>query len=262
MVDAMAQSNNPVRTARAIRDQVEARVVGVREELEQQWQNERKRLTDEIERLKTGVSADDKKQAVRLALLQKLGKVPAPAPMTSKAADEWASEFQNAKAQWDAEREQLQTHVQRLGSELQQARDVINNEGVHEIRAEYELKLIEANRERYRLEQDIRFVTEELASERQRLTARTEALEAALPQAQEVSRKQTLAELQNQLDAKIEEANRVRSRMERNYQEAVGNWEDERRRAKKQLETLEEELREARESAYKAQKNSSPSISS
>ena len=69
--------------------------------------------------------------------------------------------------------------------------------------------------------------------------------EEALPQAQEVTRKQTLAELQNQLETKIEEANRVRSRMERNYQENVGNWEDERRRTKKQLETLEEQLREA-----------------
>ena len=45
MIDAMARSNNPVRAAMAIREQVEARVVGAREELELQWQNERKRLT-------------------------------------------------------------------------------------------------------------------------------------------------------------------------------------------------------------------------
>ena len=65
MIDAMARSNNPVRAARAIREQVEARVVGAREELELQWQNERKKLLDEIERLKTGVSADEKKKAAR-----------------------------------------------------------------------------------------------------------------------------------------------------------------------------------------------------
>ena len=262
MVDAMARSNNPVRTARAIREQVEARVVGAKEELEIQWQNERKRLIDEIERLKTGVSPEEKKKAARLVLLQKLGKVPGPAPATARTAEEWASEFQSAKTQWDAEREQLQTEVQRLGAELQLTRDAMNSEGVHDVRAEYEVKLTGANRERYRLEQEIQFLNGELATERQRLNARIEALEAALPQAQEVSRKQTLAELQNQLDAKIEEANRVRSRMERNYKEASGHWEDERRRAQKQLQTLEEELREAREAAYKAQKNSSPSISS
>ena len=65
----------------------------------------------------------------------------------------------------------------RLGLELQQARDVITREGVQEIRAEYEHKLAEANRERHRLEQDIQFVTGELASERQRLNARIDASE-------------------------------------------------------------------------------------
>ena len=202
MVDAMARSNNPVRAARAIREQVEARVVGAREELELQWQNERKRLLDEIERLKTGVSADEKKKAARQALLQKLGKVQGSTPVAAKTADEWANEFQSTKAQWDVEREQLQADVQRLGFELQQARELISREGVQEIRTEYEHKLAEANSERHRLEQDIQFVTSELASERQRLSARIGALEEALPQAQEVTRKQTLAELQNQLDDK------------------------------------------------------------
>ena len=67
--------------------------------------------------------------------------------------------------------------------------------------------------------------------------------------------------MQNQLDAKIEEANRVRSRIERNYQETAGNWEDERRRTKKQLEALEEQLSEARDAAYKAQKSNGSCLS-
>ena len=42
--------------------------------------------------------------------------------------------------------------------------------------------------------------------------------------------------------------------MERKHQDAAEEWEAERRRVKKQMTTMEEQLKEAKEAAYKAQK--------
>src|SRR5262249_34432391 len=121
---------------------------------------------------------------------------------------------------------------------------------------QFESKLAEANLERDRLEQEVQFVTSELASERQRLNARIKALEDALPEAQEAARKQAVAELQAQHDSKVQEANRLRGRVERKHHNLLEEWEGERRRTKKQIAMLEEQLKEAREAAFRAQKTS------
>ena len=130
----------------------------------------------------------------------------------------------------------------------------MRSEIFQEMRSEYEPKLAEAARERNRLEDELRSVRTELASEKERLTARITQLEQALPEAQEAVRKQVMAESQTQYDSKMEEANRMRSRLERKHQDDAEEWEAERRRAKKQVAALEEELKEAKESAYKAQR--------
>jgi hypothetical protein len=122
------------------------------------------------------------------------------------------------------------------------------------MRQQYEPKLAEANRERRRLEQEVQTLTADLALERQRLNAHIEHLEQSIPEAQEAARKQALAELQSQFDVKVEEANRLRSRTERKHQDLMEELESERRRAKKQMTSLEEQLKEAKEAVYKAQK--------
>ncbi len=122
------------------------------------------------------------------------------------------------------------------------------------MRNQYEPKLADSNRERNRLEQEIQALTGELATERLRLNARVEQLEQAIPEAQESARKQVSAELQSQFEDKLEEANRLRSRLERRQQDAAEEWEAERRRTKKRIATLEEQLKEAKEIAYKLTK--------
>src|SRR5205823_4863388 len=98
VVDAMERSNNPARMTMALREQVEARVEEAKREWQHQWDGERKRLTAEIDRLRkaSGLGPnDEKKEAARRALLERLGKLPAgssgPAP---KTADQWEKEFQ------------------------------------------------------------------------------------------------------------------------------------------------------------------------
>jgi class 3 adenylate cyclase len=259
VIDGMARSNNPARSAMAVREQVEARIVQIKEEWESQWQNERKRLIEQIGRLDTTVSLHNRRTAAKHALLHKLGKLPAGAAViVEKGPEDLEREFRDAQMQWQTDRDELNAIIKRLRLELQQAQDVITKEIVQPLRAEYEQQLAEATYERQRLQGDIQFITGEAAGERQRLNARIEALEKALPESQDTAKKQALAEVQAQLASVVEEANRARSRIERNYQESVESWEDERRRTKKQIAALEEQLREARDAIYKAKKTSAP----
>ena len=257
-VEAMERSNNPARLGMAVNERLEAKLAEAKQEWQLQWDGERKRFTAEIERLKKspGVT-DEKKEAARRAVLEKLGKRPAgsgSAGPAAKTADQWEREFQDAKIGWDNERDQLNLKIKRLEMELQRVQDAMRGEMFEEMRAQYEPKLVDAGHERQRLEQEIQSLTNDLAMDRSRLNARIKQLEEALPEAQEAARKQALAELQSQFDAKLEEANRLRSRQERKSQDAAGEAEAEMRKAKKRIASLEEQLKEAKEAAYKAQK--------
>jgi chromosome segregation ATPase len=254
----MERSNNPTRVAMAVREQVEMRVSEAKQDWQLQWEGERKRLNAEIERLKkTGGGIDDKKEAARRALLEKLGKIPASSgTRPKKTADQLESEFEMAKIQWDTEREQLKLKIKKLETAMHRAEDAIRTELYQELRAQFEPQIAQGNHERQRLEQDIHALTGELASERQRLNFRIEQLEQAIPQAQEAGRKQAAAEIRNELEEKLDEATRLRARFERKHQDAVQELEEERRRAKKDVATLEEQLKEARATAYKARNQS------
>jgi hypothetical protein len=240
--------------AAAIREQVDARLAEAKQNWQLELEGERKRYIAEIERLKRvgpPAAPEDKKEEARRAVLKKLGKLPAG---SAKSAEQWEREFEETRIQWDVEREELKAKVQRLEMEMRRAQEAIRGEVYQDLHALYEPKLVETNRERERLEQDIQSVTSELAMERQRLTARIKALEEAIPEAQEAARKQALAELHSEFDLKIEESSRLRARLERKYQDVLEELESERRRAKKSMAALEEKVKEANERAYKAVK--------
>ena len=257
VVEAMETSNNPSRMAAAIRDQVESRVNDAKQEWQLQWNGERRRLTAEIERLKRTGSAtlgDERKETARRAVLEKLGKLPpGSVGVATKTADA-EREYEDAKIQWSSEREQLNLKIRKLELEMDRAKASTRSEIFQEMRSEYEPKLAEATRERQRIEEDLRSARTEYASEKERLSARIAQLEQALPEAQEAVRKQVMAELTSQFDLKMEEANRLRARLERRYQDANDEWEAERRRLSKQVTALEDDLKEARESILQAQR--------
>jgi adenylate cyclase len=257
-VEAMARSNNPARTAMAVREQVEARLASAKEEWDLRVQAERNRLMAEIERLKKGALpslSDDKKAAARRAVLEKLGKLSSgPGAPAAKSADQWEREYDEAKAKWDAERDDLRLKNKKLELELQRAHESTRGEILEEVRAQYESKINEGNRERQRLEEEIQSLTGDLAGERQRLNARIQSLEEMLPQAQEAARKQGLAELQSDFELKIEQANRQRARLERNHQVLAEEWEAEKRHLARDIADLKEKLKEAKEATYKAKK--------
>src|SRR5437870_1384525 len=257
-VEAMERSNNPARLAMAVNEKLEARIAEAKQEWNLQWEGERRRFTAEIERLKKANSPsimEEKKEAARRAILERMGKLPAgSAGPVGKTADQWQKELEDAKIAWETEKEQLNLKIKKLEMELQRATDALRTEVFQEMRAQYEPRLQEANRDRQRLDLEIQSLTAELTTERTRLNSRIEHFEKALPEAQEAARKQALAEMQVQFDVKLEEANRLRSRLERKHQDVTEQAAAELRRARKQIASLEEQLKEAKEAAYKAQK--------
>ncbi len=257
-VEAMERTNNPARLAMAVNEKIEARLAEAKQDWNLQWEGERKRFTAEIERLKKANSPsimEEKKEAARRAILERMGKLPAgSAGPVGKTADQWQKEFEDARITWGTEKEQLNLKIRKLEMELQRTTDELRAEVFQEMRAQYEPKLQEANSARQRLDLEVQSLTAELTNERSKLNSRIEHFDKALPEAQEAARKQALAELQVQFDVKLEEANRLRSRLERKHQDATEQAESELRRARKQIASLEEQLKEAKEAAYKAQK--------
>jgi class 3 adenylate cyclase len=155
VVEAMERSNNPARLAMSIREQVEARMEDARQEWQLQWEGERRRLLAEIERLKkaaSGFLADQKREAARRALLEKLGKLPpGSAGPGAKTVDQLEREFSHAKIQWETEREQMDLKLRKLEFELGRAGQSLRNEVYQELRSQYESKLSEAIREKQRV---------------------------------------------------------------------------------------------------------------
>ena len=252
MIEALERTNNPARIALRVREQVEARVAEQKQDWQLQWEAERRRLTAEIERLKKILppGAAFRMDANKRAILEKMGKV------RVKTVEHWEQEFEEAKIQWDAERDRLTFQVKRLENELQRSRETLRGDALQEIRLQYEPRLLEVTREHQRVEMELESVTRQLGEERERLRARIEALEKSLPEAKAATRKQVEAELRSQLEAKLEDSNRQRMRNERKVKDMTEELESERRRSKRQLAQLEEQLREAKEAVFKAQRQS------
>jgi class 3 adenylate cyclase len=257
-LEAMERSNNPTRLALAVREQVDAKLKDAKQDWQLEWEGERRRLTMEIERLKKAGNIDEKKDAARRALLQKLGKLPAGAGGAGapKTADQWQKEFEDSKVQWETERDQLKLKIERMEREGQRGKDEIRNEIFHEIRGQYQPKLAESEQQCKRLQDELDTVNSHLEEDRKRLTARIEQLEQAIPEAQEAVRIQVEAELKADFDSKLEEMNRMKGRNERRSQDAIEELEASLRRSKKQIAQLEEQLKEAKEIAFRAQRGS------
>ena len=262
-IEAMEQSNNPTRIALAVNEKIEMRLKGARQDWDIQWEGERKRLLEEIDRLKKLSNSVDpsKKDAAKRALLERLGKLPpGSTEVVGKTAVEWERELHKEKTQWAIERDQLLVRVHQAERELQHSREDIRSELLQEMKVQYEPQLMVANREHLRLTQEVEKLTAQLTEERQRTSARIALLEQAIPAAKEAAKKQLTAELQNEYETQIEELKRLKSRTDRRYQDDSEEWEAERRRMRKQVAKLEEDVKEVRESSFRSQRNKTTEV--
>jgi class 3 adenylate cyclase len=254
-LEAMERSNNPTRFALAVRERVDARLNDARQDWNLQWEGERRRLNAEIERLRKATNATGRKEAARRSLLEKLGKIPASHSSGPKTADQWEEEFAAAKIAWESERDKLKIKIHQFERETQYAKNEIRSEILEELRGQFESRLGEANRERKRLEDELKNANSQVSQERQRIKKRTEETERAIVEAQDAVRKQVTAELQADLDETMTELSRMKLRNERRFQDASEEWEAERRRLRRQITALEEQLKEAKDEAFRSQRN-------
>jgi class 3 adenylate cyclase len=263
MVDALERSNNPARVALAVREQLDARIDQARRNWQIESEGERRRLNIEIERLRKINDNEAKKDAARAAVLQKLGRAqpgqPGPAARTAEDSER---DFEAAKIQWETERAQLKLNIDLLERQVKAGKDEVRAAIYQELRNQYEPQLAQATRERQRAEQEMGGRVGELDLERQRLSDRVAALQQAVIEAQEASRRQTAADLKLEYDVKLEELRRLKSRADRRLQDQVDESESERRRLQRQIAQLETQLKEARETAFRAQRVSAEATQS
>jgi hypothetical protein len=250
----MEKANNPTRMGILVREQVEARLARAKKEWEQEWRGERRRLNAEIERLKktSGMSEERRKEA-RLAVLEKLGKLPPGSAL--RTPDQLRREYEQSRRQWDSERDQLLLQIKHLENEVAGEKESMRSEILQELQAQFEPKFAEVIHDRRRLTFEVQIVSAELHDERERLSARIAELERAVMEAEGAARAQSTAEIRSQFEPKLDEAKRLRTRAERKLQDTTEELEDERRRAKRQIVQLEEQVKEAKEAAFKATRN-------
>ena len=248
----MEQTNNPARLALAVREQVDSRLRDARVEWQLQWEAERRRMHAEIERLKKAASGEDQKEAARRMVLQKLGKLPSDA----KSPLDLKREMEEAKAQWEVERDDLKIRVQQLERHIQSSKDGMRQEVFQELRSQYEPKIEAYEHERKRLRDDLEAANAQLVDERQRLMDRIDHLEQSIPEGQEAVRAQVTAELRADFDSKLEEVKRIKARSERRAQDVTEEVQAALRRATKEVVRLQGELKEAREAVFRAQRGS------
>ena len=253
LVEAMERSNNPARAATQIREQVQARLDQARKEWQAEWQVERKRPEAEIENAKTaGQPKDPMAEARRLMMERMKAKQEGREPGTPGA------ELAAAKEKAEKERDELRARVAGLEKEIENTEEIVRREIYNDLRHKYDHKLETAERIKKQLQDEVRSLTEHLKGERESLSARIKQLEDDVSEAENAARIQTSAEVRSDYESKLDDAERVRSRLERRHQEAVEEWDLDRSRMEKQLKTLEAGVQEAREMAYK--RSSDPTI--
>jgi len=257
-IDVMEQANNPTRIALAVREKLEQRLAVAKQEWNSQWEGERLRMQAEIDQLKkaAGISPTSlQKEAAKRALREMLGKSPAQSSEPEqKTSAQWEEEFHAAKSQWELEQKQLLLKLNKSERELHQSIDDVRGEVLEQLRAQYEPQLATALSERQRLSHEVKTLMAQLAEERQRNSIRMDLIEKSVPAVKEAAKKQAVAEVRAEFDLQIEELNRMKARTDRRYQDESEEWETERRRIRKQVSKLEEELKEAKEAALRAQR--------
>jgi class 3 adenylate cyclase len=258
-LETIERTNNPTRFALVVREEVDVRIKEARSDWELQWEGERRRLQAEIERLRNVTrTGDPKKEAARRKILERLGKVVPTEDAGPKTPEQYENEFQSARMQWETERGELSLKVNKLEREADRAKTDIRREILQDLRSQYESKLNQALGDRSRLEEQLQAMTAQFDEERQRSQSRIDQLEQSIAQVQEAVRRQVTAELKAEFDDSVGELTRVKTRAERRLQDSAEEWESERRRLRRLNTTLEEQLKEAKQDAFKAQRMIQP----
>jgi class 3 adenylate cyclase len=236
VVEALERMNNPARMALDIQNQVEERVGNAKEQWEAQWRAEREALTSAIQKLrKTNPMAEARRQ-VEERLKEKKKSKRDPEALLEEAG---------------SERDAMARRVRELEEASRTLEERIRREVSRELRHRYDERAEQASRIQTQLEQQVRTLEGELAAQKSSLSLRIRELEDAIPKAREATRRQTLAEMEAEFQAKVDDSERARGRLERRSRDEAEVRDIERSELMEKLETTETRLEEARELAFR-----------
>jgi chromosome segregation ATPase len=163
-----------------------------------------------------------------------------------------------AREQAEAERDEALKKVASLEREVQRANETARQEAFDELRVKYDQKAEQAERVKSQLQQEIRSLTEQLEGAKESTASRLRQMERSITDAEEAARAEAASSVRSELEARLDESDRMRSRLERRQQEAEEEWAAERSRFEKQIQNLESNLEQAREMAFK--RSSDPTV--
>ncbi len=252
LVESMEQANNPARTANLVREQVQTRLAEAKKEWQAQWDAERKRLAEQVDKAKSAGPQDPMAEARRM-MMERLK-----AKQEGREPGQGGEDLKAVSEKLERERDELISRIELMEKEAARVADELRKEVHNELRHNYDQKMEQATRTRSQLEQEVRTLTEELAGEKQSAASRIKHLEEAIPAAEEAARTQAIAESRAEHETKREEADRDASRLERRHRGAVEEWNLERGRLEKQVKELESNIKQAREMAFK--RSSDPTV--
>jgi hypothetical protein len=150
-----------------------------------------------------------------------------------------------------SERDAMARRVRELEEASRTLEERIRREVSRELRHRYDERAEQASRIQTQLEQQVRTLEGELAAQKSSLSLRIRELEDAIPKAREATRRQTLAEMEAEFQAKVDDSERARGRLERRSRDEAEVRDIERSELMEKLETTETRLEEARELAFR-----------
>jgi class 3 adenylate cyclase len=251
VVESMEQANNPARAATQLREQLQKRLGEAKKDWQSQWDVERKRLTDEIDRVKNAGPQDPMAEARKLMMerikAKQEGRSPGDGP-----------DYKAEKEQVEKERDRLQIEVGNLEKEVLRTREAARQEASDELRVRYDQKAEQADRLRVQIEHEISNLRGELSAEKKSSASRVQQLEESITDSEEAARSQASTEVRSELESRLDESDRNRLRLERRYQDSQEEWELDRSRLEKQIKELESHVQQARDMAFK--RSSHPTV--
>ncbi len=257
VADAIARSNNPMRAAQSVRDQLESRVEDLSKQntaLEQtflrsktEWEQEKLALTGELTKLKQMSQIMGKTSAK-----ESIGNSPKVEELEKRLQDslnKWNSEraqllskiqgLEEAAVRSDNERRQVNEHAGQLKQAFMTAQAKIENyEAVAESNQHYENKLMEAARLKESIETSFQAFRTERDAERGQFQAEIDRLEQQLRRTSEHSERvsnEIVDQLRKQYEQKLQDAIHQKTQLAQQLQSASTTLESERARLMEEI---------------------------
>ncbi len=146
LVESMEQANNPARTANMVREQVQTRLAESKKEWQAQWDAERKRLAEQIDKAKNAGPKDPMAEARRM-MMERLK-----AKQEGREPGQGGEDLKAVSEKLERESDELASRIDLMEKGAARVADELRREVYNELRHNYDQKMEQATRTRSQLE--------------------------------------------------------------------------------------------------------------